>query len=148
MTDKLIDCPKCKERAACYQTPINEFYSAYACFGCGYTTNDLMKEDTDFNFEEFESALPELYKDLKDTDSEKRVWYPQALNIPGKGTVFANGKNKESWQWSSIKSIQLTEEDKKNPKFKGQTHKSDSQSLQDFGNDFIEACDYIGFFNV
>jgi len=148
MTDKLTDCPKCGEKSACYQTPINEFNSAYACFGCGYTTNDFMKEDSEFDFEEFESTLPELYKDLKAIDSEKRVWYPQAINIPNKGTVFANGKNAEAWEWSAIKTVPLTEEEKQLPKFKGQSYKSDSKSLQSFGNDFIEACDYIGFFNA
>jgi len=148
MTDKLIDCPNCEEKACCYQTPLNEFHNSYTCFGCGYTTNDLMKNNNDFNFAEFESNLPELYKDIKKVDHQNRVWYPQALNILGKGTVFANGKTKDTWQWAAIKSIELTNEDKENPKFKGQTHKSDSQSLKDFGNDFVEALDYIGFFNV
>lgn len=147
MTDKIIDCPNCGEKACCYQTFINEFHSSYACFGCGFTTNDLMRQG-EFNFEEFESTLPELYKDLKKSDSEGRIWYPQAINILEKGTVFANGKNKHSWQWSAIKTIKLTEEEKESPKFKGQFYKSDSKSLKNFGADFIEACDYIGFFDI
>ena len=147
MTDKLIDCPLCSEKAACYEVPINEFHNSCICFGCGFTTNDLMQEG-EFNFEEFESSLPELYKDIKKTDSKNRVWYPQAINISGKGTVFAKGPNKDHWQWSAIKSVELTEEEKTLPKFKNQTHKSDSLSLQDFGKDFIEACDYIGFFDI
>lgn len=147
MTDRIIDCPNCKEKACCYQTPMNEFHNSYACFGCGFTTNDLMIEN-EFDFEEFESKLPELYKDLKIVDSENRVWYPQAINILEKGTVFANGKSKYSWQWSAIKTIELTEEEKQNPKFKGQFYKSDSKTLQNFRMDFIEACDYIGFFDI
>jgi hypothetical protein len=147
MTDKIIDCPNCKEKSACYQIPINEFHNSYMCFGCGFTSNDLMREG-EFNFEEFESSLPELYRDLKCTDSEGRIWYPQAINIQGKGTVFANGKTKDTWEWSAIKSIPLTKKEKSNIRFKGQTHKSDSSSLQSFGKDFIEACDYIGFFNA
>jgi len=147
MTDKIIDCPKCSEKAGCYQTPINEFHNSYACFGCGFTSNDLMREG-EFNFEEFESTLPELYKDLKSLDSEGRAWYPQAINITEKGTIFANGKSKDQWQWSAIQTIQLTEEEKLNPRFKNQVYKSDSKTLQNFGYDFIEACDYIGFFNA
>lgn len=147
MTDKIIDCPNCGEKACCYQTPINEFHNSYACFGCGFTTNDLMR-DGEFNFDEFESALPELYKDLKCSDKDGRVWYPQAINIPEKGTVFANGKSKESWEWSSIKTVELTEEEKSSSRFKGQLYKSNSKTLQNFGKDFIEACDYIGFFNI
>ena len=147
MTDKLIDCPSCGEKSACYQTPINEYNHAYACFGCGFTTNDLMIID-EFDFEKFESTLPELYKDLKKIDPLDKVWYPQAINLQGKGTVFANGKNKDAWEWSSIKSVLLTEQDKKSDRFKNQTHKSDSSTLKNFGKDFIEACDYINFFDV
>jgi hypothetical protein len=147
MIDKIIDCPNCKEKACCYQTQINEFHNSYACFGCGFTTNDLMIEG-EFDFNEFESTLPELYKDLKKVDSSHRVWYPQAINITEKGTVFANGKYKDQWQWSAIKTTQLTEEEKSNPRFKNQAYKSDSKTLQNFGSDFIEACDYIGFFNT
>ena len=147
MIDKIIDCPNCEEKAGCYQTQINEFHNSYACFGCGFTTNDLMIEG-EFDFDKFESTLPELYKDLKKVDSSHRVWYPQAINITEKGTVFANGKSKDQWQWSAIKTIQLTEEEKSNPRFKNQAYKSDSKTLQNFGSDFIEACDYIGFFNT
>lgn len=147
MEDKLIDCPNCGEKSACYQTPINEFHHSYTCFGCGFTTNDLMITD-EFDFEKFESTLPELYKDLKKIDSLDRVWYPQAINIHGKGTVFANGKSKDNWQWSAIKSVPLTEEELQNPRFKGQKYKSDSKSLENFGTDFIEACDYIDFFTL
>lgn len=147
MKDQIIDCPNCGEKSACYKTPINEFHNQYSCFGCGYTTNDFMMVE-EYDFEEFELSLPELYKDLKKQDSDGRMWYPQAINIVEKGTVFANGKSKDNWQWSAIKTIELTDEEKSNPKFKGQLYKSDSQSLQNFGTDFIEACDYIGFFDI
>jgi len=70
------------------------------------------------------------------------------INIEGKGTVFANGTSKEDWQWSAIKSVLLTEEEKENPKFKGKLFKSDSKTLQNFGNDYFAACDYISFFDV
>ena len=76
------------------------------------------------------------------------VWYPQAINLEGKGTVFLSGHIKDKWQWCAIKSIPLTEEEKNSAIFKNQTHKSDSKSLKYFGKDFVEACDYIGFFNL
>jgi DNA-directed RNA polymerase subunit RPC12/RpoP len=144
--DSMIDCPNCGEKLACYVTAVNESKNSYSCFGCGMTTNDFMKQG-EFDFQEYESALPELYKDLKTTDADGRVWYPQAINIQGKGTVFTNGTSKDDWQWSAIKSIPLTAADKKNPRFKGQTHKSDSASMTGFGKDFIEALDHIDFFN-
>lgn len=143
--DKLDICPKCG-CDGCYITPINETKNNYFCWGCGFQTNDLMKEG-EFDIAAYEETLPELHKDVKHTDSEGRVWYPISINIPDKGTVFLNGKTAEETQWSAIKVVPLTEEEKKEPKFKGATHKSDAKSLKDFGGDFIEAIDYIGLFN-
>jgi hypothetical protein len=145
MTDKMSICPKCG-CDGCYVTPINETKNNYFCWGCGFQTNDLMVEG-EFNFEEYEETIPELYKDIKYVDSEKRVWYPISINLVDKGTVFLSGKSIDEIQWSAIKVVLLTEEEKKQPKYKNLTYKSDAKSLKHFGNDFIEACDYIGVFN-
>lgn len=126
-----------------YVSSMNEFHNSYLCLGCGYTTNDLIRLG-EFNFEEYESELPQLYVDAKQTDSEDRVWYPNVVNIPDKGTVFLNGSSVENCQWSAILNVELTEEDKQSPKFKGKTHKSDSKTLKDFGGDYLSALEYIG----
>ena len=144
-TDKLDICPKC-ECDGCYVVSINETKNSYFCWGCGFQTNDLMVEG-EFNFAEYEETLPELYKDIKYTDKEKRVWYPVSVNLTDKGTVFLSGKSKEEVQWSAIKVVPLTEEEKKQPKYKNLLYKSDAKSLKHFGDDFIEACDYIGVFS-
>ena len=135
--DEMIICPKCG-CDACYKTQINEVKSSYFCWGCGYQTNDLMKEG-EFDFEGYEEILPELYKDVKHQDEEGRVWYPITINL--------DGKSADTVEWSGIKVIELTEEDKAQPKFKDKKYKSDAKSLKSFGNDFIEACDYIGVFD-
>lgn len=140
----LIECPKCK-CDGCYATNINETKLSYFCWGCGYYTNDLMKEG-EYDAAAFEETLPVLYVDSKYIDTEKRVWYPTSINIENKGTVFLNGKSIEEVQWSAIKVISLTEEERKQPKYKGLTYKSDPKSLKHFGNDFIEACSYINLF--
>ena len=147
MTDQIITCPKCEAAEACYVTAINEFHNAYSCLSCGFSTSDLMVVE-DFDFEAYEEQLPELYKDIKYTDEENRVWYPQVINIENKGTVFANGSSKESWEWSGIKSVTISDEEKESPKFKGKTHKSDSSTLKNFGTDYFDACDYIGLFEI
>jgi hypothetical protein len=101
----------------------------------------------EFDFEQYEETLPELYKDIKYVDAEKRVWYPISINIPDKGTIFLSGKSVEEVQWSAIKVISLTEEEKTQPKYKGLSYKSDAKSMKHFGEDFIEACDYVGVFD-
>jgi hypothetical protein len=143
MIDKLTDCTICDQIGSVYTTPINEFHNSYLCLGCGFTTNDLMTKE-EFNFEEYEKELPQLYVDSKALDNKNRVWYPNVVNILDKGTVFLNGTCTDDAQWSAIKSIELTKEEKKSPKFKGKTHKSDSTTLTDFGSDYLSALEFIG----
>lgn len=143
--DQLTICPKCG-CDGCYVTPINEVNFNYFCWGCGFQTNDMMKEG-EFDFEAYEETIPELYKDIKYVDNKGRVWYPITINLEDKGTVFLNGKTKEEIHWSAIKAIKLTEEEKKQPKFKGKEYKSDPKSMKHFDSDFIEACDHIGVFD-
>ena len=142
--DNLSICPKCK-CDGCYVIPINETKSSYYCWGCGFQTNDLMVEGV-FDFEAYEEVIPELYKDIKHVDEEGRTWYPITINLETKGTVFLNGKSADDVEWAAIKAIPLTEEEQKQPKYNGASYKSDAKSLKNFGNDFIEACDYIGLF--
>lgn len=144
-TDNLSICPKC-QGDACYKLPINETAFSYFCFGCGYQTNDLLKIG-DVDFEEYEAAMPELHKDAKFIDTENRVWYPITINLPTKGTVFLGGKSLEYVEWTAIKVRSLTKEEKKELSNKGLTHKSDSSTIKGFGQDFIEALDYINFFD-
>jgi hypothetical protein len=145
MTDKMSICPKCG-CDGCYVSPINETKNNYFCWGCGFQTNDLMVEG-EFDFAQYEETMPELYKDIKYVDEQKRVWYPISINLPDKGTVFISGKSTEEVQWSAIKVVPLTEEEKKQPKYKNLKYKSDAKSLKHFGDDFIEACDYMGMFD-
>jgi hypothetical protein len=142
--DEMILCPKCG-CDGCYKAPINETKNNYFCWGCGFQTNDLLKEG-EFDIEAYEETLPELYKVIKYVDAEKRIWYPSSINITDKGTVFLNGKTSENTFWSAIKVIPLSEEEKQQPKYKGLNYKSDPKTLKDFGTDFIEACDYVGLF--
>ena len=142
--DKLDNCPKCG-CDGCYVQPVNRYKKSYFCWGCGFQTNDLMKVG-EFDFDQYEETLPELYKDIKYVDAKKRVWYPITINLEAKGTVFIHGTNADDWQWAAIKSVLLTEEEQAEPRYKGATYKSDAKSLKHFGQDLIEACDYIGFF--
>lgn len=143
MIDRMTDCPHCGQVSAVYTTAINEFHSSYLCFGCGYQTNDLMVEG-EYNVEEYESELPQLYIDAKKKDDKDRVWYPNVVNIQDKGTVFLNGTCVEDSQWSAILNKPLSEEDKKKPTFKNKTHKSDPSTLANFGTDYLSALEYIG----
>jgi len=144
MIEELIICPVCKSDA-CLKMHINESHFSYMCLGGGHQTNDLMKVG-EFNFEEYEQTIPELYKDLALVDSENRVWYPAVVSIPEKGTVFINGNSKDNWQWSAIKTRPITEEEAESLSNKGIKYKSDAKSMKYFDRDFITALEYVGFF--
>lgn len=110
----------------------------WLCFGCGFTANNQNIEP---------EVLPELYKDLKKTDSDGYNWYPITVNLPQKGMVFIDGKNILDWKWSAVKASKINyKEISKFPK--GQTHKMDMSKKKEFGErDFIEALDFIKYFD-
>jgi hypothetical protein len=118
-------------------------YTVHMCYGCGFTTNTLMKSESKFLEEQLE-VLPELYKDLIYVDGEGKNWMPTTINIPDKGMVFINGKSAENWKWTAVKAIEILEEEKS--KFpEGNTHKMDMGNAKKFEEkDFMEALSYIG----
>tara|TARA_Y100000114_G_C11561944_1_gene232238 strand:- start:97 stop:543 length:447 start_codon:yes stop_codon:yes gene_type:complete len=140
--DTIIDCPK-SGGDLCYKMEINKDITNYLSLSCGFWTNTLMKENSDFLEEQF-STLPELYKDLAWTDPKtKLVWIPNTINIEDKGMIFAQGANLEEWSWGAVKAILL--EKNEEAKVEGQTHKMDMSTLKSFTErDYIEALSYIG----
>ena len=147
--DSLSICSKCGGDA-CYVTPMNAENNNYFCFGCGFQTNDFMIMGQ-FDFETYEETLPELYKDIKVSDGDKRVWYPITINIEDKGTVFAKGTTLLDWQWAGVKVKEVSKEEQDKFKIPGTDksykYKTDMKTMKEFGkNDFMDALEYIGFF--
>jgi len=140
MEDKLVICSHCGSDA-CYEHK-QMGITVWNCMGCGFTSNELMTEGSEL-VTQTEEVMPELYKDIKFIDDKKQIWYPTVLNIQDKGTVFANGTNKDNWGWAGIKSVETTDEEKE--KLKGAQYKSDPKTLKTFDKkSFDEACAYIG----
>ena len=148
--DNMIICDRCGSDA-CYVQEVNDEIKIHQCYGCGFMTNSLLKQDSQF-FEEQMELLPNLYKELMGEDDDGKIWMPSTINIPDKGMIFANGTDINSWKWGAVKATQVPEEDKEKypiPNKKGEyyKHKMDMETLQDFDEkDYIEALDYIGIF--
>ena len=140
--DEIINCPK-SGGDLCYKVEINKEITNYLSLSCGFWTNRLMKENSEFYNEQI-STLPELYKDLAWTDPETDlIWIPNTINIEDKGMVFANGPNSEEWGWAAVKAVELQEDDE--AKVEGQTHKMDMSTLQTFSErDYMDALSFIG----
>ena len=128
MTEQLIICPRCGSNA-CHEAS-NEKFTMWSCFGCGFTSNSTM---TDEHAPKAEETLPELYKALKFKDEKGYHWYPIALTFDDKSMIFAEGKSTEDWKWSAVKSKE---------------GKPDMTTKKEFEErDFMEALDYVGYFN-
>jgi len=148
MNDKLTECKRCGGNA-CYEQNINEETTTWLCMGCGFTTSTVMVKDGQAHTNLLETS-PELYKDLLFEDSDNRIWAPATITLPNKGMVFLDGSSQKTWQWAAVKSIEITEEDRKTKKFpKDQTTKMDMKNMQHFGQkEFMDALEVIGFYNV
>ena len=147
MTDNLITCPHC-ESDACYVTENSPTVKTYSCFGCGFTSNSLMKEGEEFYNEQI-AVLPELYKDVMFIDADKMIWMPTTVNMPENGMVFYNGASKKDAKWAAVKAIEVTEEEKEKYPIKskpGEFYKfrMDMTTIKSFEmKDFMEALSYI-----
>lgn len=140
--DEIIDCPK-SGGDLCYKMEISKDITNYLSLSCGYWTNTLMKEGSEF-YEEQLITLPELYKDISWKDPETElIWIPNTINIPELGMVFANGASADEWSWAAVKAVELEEGDE--AKVEGQTHKMDMTTMKTFvERDYMEALSYIG----
>lgn len=145
--DNLIVCDRCGSDA-CYVDELNQDIKTYFCYGCGFQTNSLMKEGEAF-YEEQIQTLPELYKDLMNTDDKGKIWMPSAVNLPQQGMVFANGNNADNWMWSAVKAVPVKEEEKEKYPIPGQPGKHyewrmDMTTITHFPErDYMEALSYI-----
>jgi hypothetical protein len=149
MNDKIITCPR-TGGDLCYVTEVSPTIKLYSSLSCGFWTNSLMTEDSEFYKEQIET-LPELYKALAWKDEETDlIWLPQTINEPKQGMVFANGVEASNWKWAAVKATPVTEEEKEKypiPKQPGKfyEYRMDMTSIQHFEErDFIDALSYVG----
>jgi hypothetical protein len=128
MTEKLIDCPRCSSNACSEMS--NGKVIIWICMGCGFTSNNTV---TDLNLGQMETTLPELYKALRYKDEDGKYWYPNSVVLDDKSMVFAEGTTALDWKWSAVQS---------------KDGKADMTTKQEFTErDFMEALDYIGYFD-
>lgn len=132
--DEIINCPK-SGGDLCYKMEVTKDITNYMSLSCGYWTNSLMTEGSEFYTEQIET-LPELYKDLAWTDPETNlIWLPNTINLKEKGMVFADGTDSSNWKWAGVKAVQNEEKE----------YKTDMSTIKHFDErDYIEALSYIG----
>ena len=140
--DEIINCPK-SGGDLCYKVEISKDITNYLSLSCGFWSNSLMIEDSEF-YNEQVSTLPELHKDLawKDPKTDL-IWIPNTINIEDKGMVFADGSDVESWRWAAVKVKPVEEEEKE--KFNNAKYRADMSTIIHFSErDYMDALSYIG----
>ena len=148
MTDNLEICPHCGSDA-CYVVENSPTIKTYSCFGCGFTTNSLMKDGEEF-FQQQLEILPELYKDVIYTDDNGLKWMPTTISLPTQGMVFYNGTTKENAKWAAVLAVKVKEEEKEKYPIKGKPgeyHKwrMDMTNMKEFEmREFMDALTFIG----
>ena len=121
---------------------VSKDITSYYSLSCGFWTNSLMTEGSQFYTEQME-LLPELYKDLawKDPETEL-IWLPHTINDPVMGMVYAEGTSKDDWRWAAVKAKPVVKEEQE--KFKS-THKADMSTVAYYPErDYMDALSYIG----
>ena len=127
MQESLIICTRCGGNA-CHEAS-NDQLTVWSCFGCGFTANSTLTDD---KLEEVEAVIPQLYKDLKFKDEKGLYWYPNSVMLEDRSMVFADGRSVDDWKWAGVQSKE---------------GKADMTTVKYFEEkEFMEALDYIGFF--
>ena len=128
MNEQLIICPKCGGDA-CYEASNNKL-TVWSCYGCGFTSNTTLTED---KLVEIEAVMPQLFIDLKFKDEKGYYWYPMTVILDDKSMTFPEGTNPNDWKWSAVQS---------------KDNKADMTTKKEYEiNEFMDALEYIGYFN-
>ena len=146
--DKLVQGPFGGH--ACYEQTFDkdgQEVTTWLCFGSGFTTSTMLTKGSKLVEDTIETS-PELYRDLMFEDKENRVWIPATITLPAKGMVFVDGTSKDDWQWTAVKAIEITEEDRKLKNYpENQQYRMDMANSKKFGQkDFMDALEVIGFY--
>ena len=143
MAEKVITCPVCFDNDHCFEE-VQDEWSSYICFRCGYTSNSMYKTDS----KELESATKgstELMKEVSFYDVDRDItWFPSIVNMGDLGIVYPEG-TKTSWTYKLAQPRPLTKEEKKDEKYKGHDRILDVENAKEFGQyEFLEALKLMG----
>ncbi len=106
--EKVIDCPVCYDKDACFED-VQETFKSYMCFNCGFMSNSNFIEE---NLDKVENTS-KLVNELKYLDEEREIyWYPSVVNMGPKGVIYPEG-SEESWVWRYAKVVDVPKEEQK-----------------------------------
>ena len=142
-----IACPICKSKN-CFES-IEKDVISYLCLSCGYTSNSLLKQESD-TLEEVMKTTPQLVKDLQVYDFTREIyWLPTVINMGDRGIIYPEGTT-DSWKWKYAKVVDVTEASQKDYPIPGTdgeyyTTMLDVENAEEFkSTEFLKACKSMG----
>ena len=157
--DKLVIC-KCCGGNACYESEFTTQegpIKTWLCMTCGFTSNSTMEIEGDALKQTLELTA-DLIKDLRQ-DHDGLAYFPTAITMPSKGMIFPEPvkgtstlEGKPDWQWTVVKSIPVTEEEKEkypDPTNPGTFYKNkmDMKNMKRYDKlCFMDAAEDLGMF--
>ena len=135
--ERVIDCPVCFDTDNCFED-IQEEYSSYLCFHCGYMS-DSRYEISSLQLVENLKKSPKLVQALKVEDERRSiVWFPSVINMGELGMIFPEG-TPEEYVWKYAKVIDVPKEEQH--KYDNYDKRLDVENAQVYGKfEFFKAC--------
>ncbi len=139
--ERVIVCPNCFDTDRCFEE-VQETYSSYLCFSCGYMSDSRYKVN-DFNLIEKLKNSPKLVQDTKFEDKERGiVWFLSVINMGELGMIFPEGKPK-NYVWKYAKVVEIPEEERVN--YDNYDRRLDIENSKTFSQyNFLRACEELG----
>ena len=139
--ERVITCPVCFDTDHCFEE-IQENYSSYLCFRCGFMSDSRYVIDS-LQLTENLKKSPKLVQESKFEDRDRNiVWFPSVINMGEKGIIYPEG-DRVNWHWYYAKVVDIPEEDR--DEYDGHEKRLDVENAEKFGQfEFMEACKSMG----
>ena len=145
MAEIKITCPCCLDSKQCFEEKVDiENFSSFICFNCGFMSNTLYTNDSDA-LKKLKESTSELMNEISFYDYDRKIhWFPTILNMGKLGIIYPEG-TKNNWMWKFARVRELTEEEKKDPKYGGHEHTLDMDNADEYSQyEFLQACKDMG----
>ena len=145
MAEVKITCPNCFNDEKCFEDKLEiEEFSSFMCFNCGFTSNSLYVNDSE-SLKKVRESSTELMNEISMYDYDRKIhWFPSILNMGKLGIIYPEG-TRNNWIWKYATVRELTEEEKKDPKYKGHEQTLDIENAKEYGQyEFLQACQDMG----
>ena len=139
--ERVIVCPNCFDQDRCFEE-VQETYSSYLCFNCGFMSDSRYKVD-DLDLIEKLKNSPKLVQDTKFEDKERGiVWFLSVINMGELGIIFPEGRpNKYVWIYAKV--VDIPEEEQS--KYNNYSQRLDVDNAETFSQyNFMGACERLG----